>query len=119
MGAIIQCGAGQTREAGKRKKGRGMKSRQQPSRCELKCKVYKRTTDRRGGRLGEKLEAQVQERPWRRAGKRKRQEVKERETREADAVIKKTRHTHRRIETSRHSERTLSVWQRMLDEGIT
>jgi hypothetical protein len=76
-------------------------------------------TDRDFGRLGEQLEAQVQERPWRRARKRKRQEVSESETREADAVIQKTLQTHRRKEASTHSERTLSVWQRMLDEGIT
>jgi hypothetical protein len=44
-------------------KGRGVKSRQQPSRCELKCKG-----------------------------------ISESETREADAVIKKTRQTRRRIE---------------------
>jgi hypothetical protein len=37
-------------------------------------------TDRGGGKLREQLEAQVQKRPWRRARKRKRQEVKESET---------------------------------------
>jgi hypothetical protein len=56
--------------------------------------------DMGGGRLGEQLEAQVQERPWRRARKRKRQEVKESETREADAVvIKKENATNRHTDT--------------------
>jgi hypothetical protein len=104
------------REAGKRKR-----CEEQAATEHVRAKVqrYKRMTARGGGRVGEQLEAQVQERPWRRARKRKRQEVSESETREAGAVIKKTRQTHRRIETSRHSERTLSVWQRMLNEGIT
>jgi hypothetical protein len=103
------------REAGKRKR-----CEEQAATEHVRAKVqrYKRMTDRGGGRLGEQLEAQVQERPWRRARKRKRQDVSESE-RGADAVIKKTRQTHRRIETSRHSERTPKVWERMLDEGIT
>jgi succinate dehydrogenase/fumarate reductase flavoprotein subunit len=100
------------REAGKRKRCEEQVATEQ---VRAEVQRYKRMTDRGGGRLGEQLEAQVQERPWRRARKRKRQEVSESETREADAVIQ----THRRKKTSRHSERTLSVWQRMLDEGMT
>jgi hypothetical protein len=96
------------REAGKRKRCEEEAATEQ---VQVRAKVqrYKRMTDRGGGRLGEQLEAQVQERPWRRARKRKRQEVQESETREADAVKNKTRQTHRRIETSRHSEQTLSM----------
>jgi hypothetical protein len=64
------------REAGKRKRCEEQAATEQ---VRAKVQRYMGMTDRGGGRLGEQLEAQVQKRPWRRAHKRKRQEVKESE----------------------------------------
>jgi hypothetical protein len=54
------------REAGKRKRCEEQAATEQ---VRAKVQRYKRMTDRGGGRVGEQLEAQVQERPWRRARK--------------------------------------------------
>jgi hypothetical protein len=59
-------------EAGKRKRCEEEAATKQ---VRAKVQKYKRMADRGRGRLGEQLEAQVQERPWRRARKRKQQEV--------------------------------------------
>jgi hypothetical protein len=95
-------------EAGKRKRCEEQAATEQ---VRAKVQRYKRMTDRGGGRSGEHLEAQVQDRPWRRARKRKRQEVKESETREADRCSDKENATdtqeNRNIETLRTN--TLSM----------
>jgi hypothetical protein len=56
------------RKAGKRKR---CECEEQAATEQVRAKVqrYKRMTERGGGRVGEQLEAQVQERPWRRACK--------------------------------------------------
>jgi hypothetical protein len=66
------------REAGKRKRCEEQAATEQ---VRAQVQRYQRMTDGGGGRVGEQLEVQVQEKPWRRARKRKRQEVSESETR--------------------------------------
>jgi hypothetical protein len=90
-----------------------------------KIKRYKTMTDRGQGRTGKQMEAQVQERPWRCARKRDRQDEEESEDatnatpRTGQPRVKKKRTVQMKVETSRHSARTLSVWQCMLEKGIT
>lgn len=85
-----------------------------------KVQRFKEMVSRReGGEKGARLEAQVQARDWRRARKRKRREESGEATAEAEEATHEVSQSRRRIETSRHTPRTLLVWQHMLDEGIT
>jgi hypothetical protein len=76
-----------------------------------KIKRYKTMPDRGEGRIEKMLETQVQERPWRRARKRERQDGEESDSgtsgTERPRVKKKERTVQRNVETSRHSARTL------------
>eukprot|EP00962_Isochrysis_galbana_P022605 scaffold6760_cov119-Isochrysis_galbana.AAC.10 len=74
---------------------------------------------RGGGGKGEQLAQQVPERSWRRTRKRSREgDIRDGEARGQGDDGKKRR-THVAIAASRHSERTLATWNRMLREGIT
>jgi hypothetical protein len=80
---------------------------------------FKQMSHTGDGTLAQHLAAQVHERPWRRARKREREEEEESTDGVAPAKVKKKREMQRKFETSRHTERTLRVWQRMLEQGIT
>jgi hypothetical protein len=82
-------------------------------------KKFKQMPHTGDGTLAQHLVAQVHERPWRRARKRERDEEEESADGVTLAKVKKKREMHRKIETSRHTERTLQVWQRMLEQGTT
>jgi hypothetical protein len=82
-------------------------------------KEFKQMPHTGDGTLAQHLVAQVHERPWRRARKREREEEEESTEGVTLAKVKKkkeTRNAGRKIETSRHTERTLRVWQRMLEQ---